>query len=139
MLKFFDIHGERIGSKYEDLNGVFVEKNEHDISITKGDADMLFVANDRDPDDTITLIMCQGHGSTDYPLLIKLKYEEAKKPNHDDLLNGYGKWVEQARSEPKSSRAGHDGNNKVINSFILPDKKIMLILTKAIVYFDEDL
>ena len=105
MLKFFDIHGERIGSKYEDLNGVFVEKNEHDISITKGDADMLFVANDRDPDDTITLVMCQTMGSTDYPLLIKFKYEEAKKPDHADLLNGYGKWVEQARSEPKSSRA----------------------------------
>lgn len=57
-LNFFDFDGERIG-KGEDPK----KKKNYDIKVTKGMTNAVFVADDKNPDDSITVLFTDTNPS----------------------------------------------------------------------------
>lgn len=107
------------------VGDAFIEVNHHDIEITKKDADHIFVADDDNPDDTMTVVLSNSMSDMSVPPCFKYQYveEAGDAPNE-------GKWKLIAQSEERDIKASDSSNT--FGAIVLSDKKVMINISSGI-------
>ena len=94
------------------------------ITVPMEDYDLAFVAEDSEPKNHILIVLTKFNGDMKTPRLLKLKYDWAAKHWHRSESNELMELKSVGRPQ---------------NCFILPNRKVMLVLSKVIHIYNEDL
>ena len=111
--KFFDLKINRLTGEAENSS----------FSIEKSDYDLVYLAEDSNPKNSIVIVLTKFNGERKTPRLMRFTLDE------------YGKWTQTAANvliELKSQA-------KPNNCFILQNQKILLVLARRLHIYNEDL